>query len=160
MKNQILLAITIVGLQAICFIIAFLIYSAKQKINKKRMLDHKREIIKGMLYDKDIEIESSWILNNDAQKELERVKQKIKNNFDLIESEESKDRNDRNQAMIKKLRDENKRLALENEKLIEEIADYEEKLKRVGKDPYLYEKIAREELGIAKEGEIVIDIKE
>jgi len=65
-----------------------------------------------------------------------------------------------NYARLKKLRDENKRLTLENEELIEEIADYEEKLKRVGKDPYLYEKIAREELGIAKESEIVIDIKE
>ena len=65
-----------------------------------------------------------------------------------------------NYARLKKLRGENKRLALENEKLIGEIVDYEEKLRRVGKDPYLYEKIAREELGIAKEGEIVIDIKE
>jgi len=65
-----------------------------------------------------------------------------------------------NYARLKKLRDENKRLTSENEKLIEEIVDYEEKLKRVGKDPYLYEKIAREELGIAKEGEIVIDIEE
>ncbi len=65
-----------------------------------------------------------------------------------------------NYARLKKLKGENKRLTLENDKLIEEIADYEEKLKRVGKDPYLYEKIAREELGIAKEGEIVIDIKE
>ncbi len=65
-----------------------------------------------------------------------------------------------NYARLKKLRGENKRLALENEKLIEEIIDYEEKLKRIGKDSYLYEKIAREELGIAKEGEIVIDIEE
>jgi len=65
-----------------------------------------------------------------------------------------------NYTRLKKLRNENKRLTLENEELIEEIADYEEKLKRVGKDPYLYEKIAREELGIAKEGEIVIDIEE
>ena len=65
-----------------------------------------------------------------------------------------------NYARLKKLRGENVRLALENEKLIGEIADYEEKLRRVGKDPYLYEKIAREELGIAKEGEIVIDIEE
>jgi len=65
-----------------------------------------------------------------------------------------------NYAKLKKLRDENKRLSSENTGLIEEIVDYEEKLKRVGKDPYLYEKIAREELGIAKEGEIVIDIKE
>ena len=65
-----------------------------------------------------------------------------------------------NYARLKKLRDENKRLATENSKLIEEIADYEEKLRVVGKDPYLYERIAREELGIAKEGEIVIDIEE
>jgi cell division protein FtsB len=65
-----------------------------------------------------------------------------------------------NYARLKKLRDENQRLSLDNQKLIAEIADYEEKLQRVGKDPYLYEKIAREELGIAKEGEIVIDIEE
>lgn len=65
-----------------------------------------------------------------------------------------------NYARLKKLRGENKKLALENEKLIGEIIDYEEKLRRVGKDPYFYEKIAREELGIAKEGEIIIDIKE
>ena len=65
-----------------------------------------------------------------------------------------------NYARLKELRGENKRLILENENLTEEIGEYEEKLKRIGKDPYLYEKIAREELGIAKEGEIVIDIKE
>jgi len=65
-----------------------------------------------------------------------------------------------NYARLRKLRGENVRLILENNELIEEIADYQEKLKRVGKDPYLYERIAREELGIAKEGEIVIDIKE
>lgn len=66
-----------------------------------------------------------------------------------------------NYARLKKLRGENERLALANEKLTEEIIDYEEKLRSVGKDPYLYyEKIAREELGIAKEGEIVIDIEE
>ena len=65
-----------------------------------------------------------------------------------------------NYARLKKLRDENKRLTLANDKLIEEIADYEKKLEMVGEDPYLYERIAREELGIAKEGEIVIDIEE
>lgn len=64
-----------------------------------------------------------------------------------------------NYSRLKELRNESKRLIQENEDLVEEIADYEEKLKRIGKDPYLYEKIAREELGIAKEGEIVIDIK-
>lgn len=65
-----------------------------------------------------------------------------------------------NYARLKKLRDENRRLTLDNYELLGEIADYEEKLKKIGKDPYLYEKIAREELGVAKEGEIVIDIEE
>ncbi len=65
-----------------------------------------------------------------------------------------------NYIKLKTLRNENRRLNVENQELIEEIADYEEKLKRVGKDPYLYERIAREELGIAKESEIVIDIEE
>lgn len=65
-----------------------------------------------------------------------------------------------NYARLKKLRDANKKLILENAQIIEEIQDYEDKLKMVGEDPYLYEKIAREELGIARDGEIVIDIEE
>lgn len=65
-----------------------------------------------------------------------------------------------NFARLKKLRDENKKLVLENKKLEEEIADYEEKLKKLGQDSYLYEKIAREDLGVAKENEIVIDIEQ
>ena len=65
-----------------------------------------------------------------------------------------------NYARLKKIRDENKRIVLENAGIIEEIKDYEDKLKMVGEDPYLYEKIAREELGIARDGEIVIDTEE
>jgi len=65
-----------------------------------------------------------------------------------------------NYARLKKMRDANKKLILENAEIIEEIKDYEDKLKMVGENPYLYEKIAREELGIAKDGEIVIDIEE
>jgi len=65
-----------------------------------------------------------------------------------------------NYARLKKIRDANKKLILENSEIIEEIKDYEDKLKMVGEDPYLYEKIAREELGIARDGEIVIDIEE
>ena len=64
-----------------------------------------------------------------------------------------------NYAKLKRLKGENKRLVLENEKLIAEINDYETKIKKLGKDPFLYEKIAREELGVAKDNEIVIDIE-
>ncbi len=65
-----------------------------------------------------------------------------------------------NYAKLKKLRDANRRIILENKKLEEEIADYKQKREGIGKDPYLYERIARDELGAAKEGEIVIDIEE
>jgi len=65
-----------------------------------------------------------------------------------------------NYARLKQLRSENEKLILKNKQLAAEIADLEKKSKRVGKDPYFYEKIARDELGVAKEGEIVIDIQE
>ncbi len=64
-----------------------------------------------------------------------------------------------NYAKLKKLREENMRLNRESRILEDEIVDYQEKLLRVGKDPYLYEKIARDELGIAKDNEIVIDTR-
>jgi len=63
-----------------------------------------------------------------------------------------------NYAKLRKLKEQNRILIVENKRLEEEIADYEEKALKVGKDPYLYEKIAREDLGVAREDEIVIDI--
>jgi len=65
-----------------------------------------------------------------------------------------------NYAKLEGLRRENRRLTQEVEKLEVEIADYEEKLQNLGSDPYLYEKIARDDLGVARENEIVIDIEE
>jgi cell division protein FtsB len=63
-------------------------------------------------------------------------------------------------AKLKHLREENKKLRVENRKVKKEIEEYERKIRSLGKDPYIYEKIARDNLGVAKEGEIVIDIKE
>lgn len=65
-----------------------------------------------------------------------------------------------NYAKIRKIRRENKRLAQEIEKLQVEIADYEDKVQRLGSDPYLYERIARDDLGVARENEIIIDIEQ
>lgn len=65
-----------------------------------------------------------------------------------------------NYAKLKELRTQNQRLALENKDLEEEIVDYQKKILNIGKDPYIYEKIARDNLGIAKDNEIVIDISE
>jgi|TARA_B100000315_G_scaffold259749_1_gene317008 cell division protein FtsB len=63
-----------------------------------------------------------------------------------------------NYTKLKTLRKENTNLLSKKEKLEEDIKELEEKINRVGKDPYLYESIARDELGVAKENEIVIDI--
>ena len=63
-----------------------------------------------------------------------------------------------NYARLRKIKEENKKLIVENKSLEKEIIDYQSKIKRVGKDSSLYEEIAREDLGVAKEGEIVIDI--
>ncbi len=61
---------------------------------------------------------------------------------------------------LKRLKEANMNLAFQIEMLNEEINSLEDKMQRVDKDPYLYEKIARDELGIAREGEIVIDVQE
>ena len=63
-------------------------------------------------------------------------------------------------AKLKQLKGENAALTLEINKLREEISGYEDKLAELKKEPYLYEKIARDDLGVAKEEEIVIDIEE
>jgi len=65
-----------------------------------------------------------------------------------------------NYAKIKKMRWENNRLTQEIKKLQVEIDDYEDKIQRLGNDPYLYERIARDDLGVARENEIIIDIEE
>ncbi len=65
-----------------------------------------------------------------------------------------------NYAKLKKLRDENLKISKENKKLAKEIKDFEEKLQKLGRDPFVYEKIAREDLGVAKENEIIIDIEQ
>jgi cell division protein FtsB len=66
-----------------------------------------------------------------------------------------------NYSKLKKLKQANKRLSLEIEKLEKEIKDLKEKIEKVKKeDPSFYEKIVREELGVAKDNEIIIDIKE
>lgn len=59
---------------------------------------------------------------------------------------------------VRKLRQENERLRGEIKKVETEILDLETKIKKVGKDPSIYEKFARENLGAAKEDEIVVDI--
>ncbi|MBN3040808.1 MAG: septum formation initiator family protein [Candidatus Omnitrophica bacterium] len=62
-------------------------------------------------------------------------------------------------SRLRTLNNGNEDISRRNADLEQEIKDLEDKLQRVGKDPFLYESIARDELGVAKENEVVIDIK-
>ncbi|UCG35020.1 MAG: septum formation initiator family protein [Candidatus Omnitrophota bacterium] len=65
-----------------------------------------------------------------------------------------------NYTRLKKLRQANVEL-LSRVKVVEkEIAELEQKLDKVGKDPAIYETIARQDLGVARKNEIVVDIAE
>ena len=65
-----------------------------------------------------------------------------------------------NYAKLNRLRQTNKNLLVRINQLEGEIDDLQGKIQRVGDDPYIYEEIARDTLGVAKENEIVIDIEE
>ena len=65
-----------------------------------------------------------------------------------------------NYAKLKDLRQANEQLIHETGNLKKEIKDLQEKNRKVSKDSNIYEKLAREDLGVAKKDEIVIDIKE
>ena len=60
----------------------------------------------------------------------------------------------------KKLRRAKQELKGQTMQLRTEVKDLEDKLRKDNKNDALYEKIARDELGVVKEGEVVIDIKE
>ena len=57
------------------------------------------------------------------------------------------------------MRQANSGLVSDIEGLESEIADLRIKLKAIGEDSQIYEKVARDELGVIREGEIVIDIE-
>ncbi|MBN2483224.1 MAG: septum formation initiator family protein [Candidatus Omnitrophica bacterium] len=61
---------------------------------------------------------------------------------------------------LQKLRKENKRIESDIEQLHDEITEYEQMLKGIRENPDYFEKIARENLGVIKDNEIIIDIQE
>lgn len=65
-----------------------------------------------------------------------------------------------NYTKLKKLREANTKMELQIEQIEGEILQLKKTLIRIGDDPYIYEKFARDELGVAREDEIVIDIEE
>lgn len=63
-------------------------------------------------------------------------------------------------ARLNALRQANKKLKGDISGLEKEVGQLEDKIARVGYDPLIYEKVAREELGAVREDEIVVDIEE
>ncbi|MCF7873864.1 MAG: septum formation initiator family protein [Candidatus Omnitrophica bacterium] len=63
-------------------------------------------------------------------------------------------------SKLKKLRKENQKLIGKIDSLKKEIVNYQIKNKKLKEDSFIYEKIAREKLGVAREDEIVVDIEE
>ena len=79
-----------VSLQTIVLIATIIYFNLQDKLGKKRILNHKEELIKGMIFDKEIEIEFNWIMFRDSEKRLEAYKNQIEENLRLIEEEEAK----------------------------------------------------------------------
>ncbi len=63
-------------------------------------------------------------------------------------------------SRYRKLREENIMITRKIEALRQEIDQLNRDISALEKDPYLMEKMARETLGVARENEIVIDIKD
>lgn len=65
-----------------------------------------------------------------------------------------------NYTKLKQLKETNRKLLNEKNKLEEEIKELEEKIAKGRQEPFFWEKFVREELGVAKKDEIVVDILE
>ena len=63
-------------------------------------------------------------------------------------------------ARVKKIRHANDEVVSKIQQLETEIDGLRDKIKKVKVDASLYERIAREEMGVMKEDEVVIDVKE
>lgn len=65
-----------------------------------------------------------------------------------------------NYTKLKRLRQTNQELLSRIVAVETEIGELEQKLEKVGKDPSIYESIARDDLGVARKNEIIVDIEE
>jgi len=65
-----------------------------------------------------------------------------------------------NYTRLKKLREENLYLEAEIRNLKKEISAFKNDIEKVENDTFIWEKLARQNLGVIKEGEIVVDIRE
>ena len=65
-----------------------------------------------------------------------------------------------NYARLKRMKVANNQLIIKINKLHREIKNMQSELSRVDKGPSVMEKISRNQLGLAKKGEIVVDIKQ
>lgn len=79
-----------VFLQAILIVCSFAFFYWKESLSKRNLLSHKEELTKGMVYDREIEIEAAWILLRKAEEKIEKIKEEILNNQEEIKKEKEK----------------------------------------------------------------------
>lgn len=84
------LALLTVGLQAVGVVVGYCFWIAKQKITKKDLFIHKKEITEGMIADAEIEIERFWLLLREAEDKKEEILKKIEDNEKEIATEKAK----------------------------------------------------------------------
>ena len=83
-------AVITVGLQVICFVVGYCFWLVKQKITKKDLFYHKKDLTEGMIKDKEIDIERSWLLLGEAEKKKEEILKKIEDNIKEVKVEKEK----------------------------------------------------------------------
>lgn len=91
-----------VGFQVILVIVAFSFFYWKEGLNKRNLLHRKKEVNEGMIFDKEIEIESAWILLRQAEARMEKAKEVLEGYEKEIKEEKEKTPGD--WEKIKKLR--------------------------------------------------------
>jgi len=79
-----------VGLQAVLIVCAMGFFYWRESLNKSRLLEHKEELARGMVWDKEIEIESAWIMLRNAEAKLEKLKEDMVAKQKEIEEEKDK----------------------------------------------------------------------
>jgi cell division protein FtsB len=65
-----------------------------------------------------------------------------------------------NYSKLKKLKEANRKLSSQIKEIEKEIEELERKIENIDDNALIYEEIARDQLSVAKENEIVVDIKE
>ncbi|HEC66419.1 MAG TPA: hypothetical protein ENI23_14120 [bacterium] len=90
MTDQLIPVFITIALQGVIVVAAFIFFYWKESLSKRNILRNKREVNVGMIYDKEIEIEASWILLRQEEAKMDVAKEEIEQNLKAINIEKDK----------------------------------------------------------------------